>query len=333
MSKKKLSLISDQAGWALDEEKTNLTKIFKNFGYECNNIRFGINKNFYYLDRYKYINDSFNRFKIFNNLIAVDYFHGSYDNKEFRQVLNKFIKVAKNSLVRVSTKKMYNYFNDKGFKELIRIPIGLSNEFYDLKVNLNKEALRLKFKIPKDSFVIGSFQKDDAGWDNKGIPKIIKGPDLFIEIIKQLKKKINNLHILLTGPGRNYLKKELKKNNVNFTHIYFNNYLELKKIYYALDLYMVCSRDEGGPKSILESMCCEVPVVSSKVGQAEDLIQHEFNGFLYDIKKIKDATDIICEIYKGYDLSEIKKKNFLTAKENTINSQKTIWEKFLEYFN
>lgn len=333
MIKKKLNLISDGAGWALDEEKQNVIKIFNCFGYKCENSRFGYKKKFYYLDRYKFLNDNFNRLNFLKNFIAVDYFHGSYDNKDFGQVLNEFTKVAKNSLVRVSTKKMYNYFTNEGFKKLIRIPIGLNDDFHNLKVHSKKDALRFKFNVPKDSFVIGSFQKDDVGWNNKGIPKLIKGPDIFIKIIKEIKKKIKNLHIVLTGPGRNYLKKELKISNIPYTHIFFDNYLQLKEIYNTLDVYLVSSRDEGGPKSILESMCCEIPIVSSRVGQAEDLIKHESNGFLYNTKQLDEATDIIYKIYRGYDLNNIKKEKLITAKENTISFQKKLWGEFLEYFN
>lgn len=332
MKKKRLNLVTDNANWALSEEKKNIQNLFETFGYKCESSRFSFNSNLYYLDRYKYISDNFNRFSFLNNRIAVDYFHGDYENKDFREILKKFISLSKKSMVRVSTLKMFNFFSSQGMENLMRIPIGLSNKFFDLQISKNKTQLREQYKIPFNDFVIGSFQKDDVGWDNKGIPKLIKGPDIFIEITKQLKKKINNLHVLLTGPGRNYLKKELKKNNINFTHIYFDDYLELKQIYHILDLYLVSSRDEGGPKSILESMCCEIPVVSSKVGQAEDIIKHEFNGFLYDIKKLNEATDIIYEIYKGYDLTSIKREKTITARENTVNSQREMWGKFLEYF-
>lgn len=207
MSKKKLSLISDQAGWALDEEKINLTTIFKKFGYKCDSVRYGINKNIYYLDRYKYLKDSFNRLKILNNTIAVDYFHGSYDSKDFKSLLNEFIPISNKSLIRVSNTKIYNYFKDQQLPNIIKIPIGLSDKFHGLSVPLSKEDLKKKFGLPLDSFVIGSFQKDDSGWNDKGNPKLIKGPDIFINILKKLKHYIPNIHVLLTGPSRNFIKR------------------------------------------------------------------------------------------------------------------------------
>jgi len=36
-------------------------------------------------------------------------------------------------------------------------------------------------------------------------------------------------------------------------------------------MYLVTSREEGGPKALLESMASGIPVVSTRVGMADDL--------------------------------------------------------------
>ena len=48
------------------------------------------------------------------------------------------------------------------------------------------------------------------------MPKLIKGPDQFITIVKHLNKEKNNLHVLLAGKRRNYVINELKKKNQIF---------------------------------------------------------------------------------------------------------------------
>ena len=45
-------------------------------------------------------------------------------------------------------------------------------------------------------------------------------------------------------------------------------------------LYLVTSREEGGPMGLLESMASGIPVVSTNVGMARDLIQDEVNGYI-----------------------------------------------------
>ena len=41
--------------------------------------------------------------------------------------------------------------------------------------------------------------------------------------------------------------------------------------------------DEGGPRAALEAMATGVPLVSTRVGQAADLVRHGENGWLADV--------------------------------------------------
>ena len=59
-----------------------------------------------------------------------------------------------------------------------------------------------------------------------------------------------------------------------------NSYKEIADFYNALDLYIVSSREEGGPKAIVESMASGVPLVSTNVGMASDFINDNKNGCL-----------------------------------------------------
>ena len=51
---------------------------------------------------------------------------------------------------------------------------------------------------------MGSFQRDTEGKDLIS-PKLEKGPDIFIEIVKQMNSKHNNIKIVLTGKDDNIL--------------------------------------------------------------------------------------------------------------------------------
>jgi len=61
--------------------------------------------------------------------------------------------------------------------------------------------------------------------------------------------------------------------------------------YYKItDLYIVSSREEGGPKQMLESMASGVPVISTHVGMAPDVIIDGKNGFIVDVEDTKTLT-------------------------------------------
>ena len=62
------------------------------------------------------------------------------------------------------------------------MPICIDDNYF--KNILNKTDLRKKFNIPQSAFVIGSFQKDGNGWGEGNEMKLIKGPDILINVLK-----------------------------------------------------------------------------------------------------------------------------------------------------
>ena len=46
--------------------------------------------------------------------------------------------------------------------------------------------------------------------------------------------------------------------------------------------YITTSKIEGSPKSIIESMSCEIPIVGLKAKGINSLIKNNFNGYIYN---------------------------------------------------
>lgn len=161
------------------------------------------------------------------------------------------------------------------------IDLGLFRPFS----NENRVLLRKKYRIPEKSIVIGSFQKDGVGWGDGNEPKKIKGPDIFCEAVAALAKKYP-VFVFITGPARGFVKKQLDARRIPYRHVY-TRYSELPKFYNMLDLYLVTSRVEGLPKSILECMATSTPFVTTRVGIAPDVVVNTVNGFICDIEDIE----------------------------------------------
>lgn len=172
---------------------------------------------------------------------------------------------------------------------IVIIPLGIDLNYFKPVAKNKKVDIRKKLDLPIDKIIIGSFQKDGVGWGKGLEPKLIKGPDIFCEVVKELSKK-HDIFVLLTGPARGYVKKRLEKSNIPFHHKFLNNYLDIVDYYHALDLYLVTSREEGGPKAILECWATKIPLVSSDVGMISDISSDKEDILL---TKIEDAEVII----------------------------------------
>ncbi|MDA9732302.1 glycosyltransferase [Acidimicrobiaceae bacterium] len=168
-------------------------------------------------------------------------------------------------------------------KTIHTIPFWLNrNIWFQIE---DKKELRKKYNIPINSFVIGSFQRDTEGSDLQS-PKLSKGPDQFIEIVSQLNKRNKNLLVLLTGKRRQYILKKLEEKKINFIYLEMVKFKNLNELYNCLDLYIVASRVEGGPQAIMECSLANVPLISTDVGIASQILDQES---IFDMKNYRDA--------------------------------------------
>jgi len=176
--------------------------------------------------------------------------------------------------------------------------------------------LRNDYAIPTDSYLIGSFQRDTEGSDLKS-PKMVKGPDIFLEILTILKRRGLNFHVLLAGPRRQWLIGQLRSRQIPFTYVGQETQTDdmnlnslaretLNILYNLLDLYVVSSRSEGGPHSILEAGASKCKVISSNVGLAPDALEpaciyknpiEAANIIEYDIRE-SSLTEMVSGLYE-----------------------------------
>ncbi|MGZ3733624.1 MAG: glycosyltransferase [Bdellovibrionota bacterium] len=148
-----------------------------------------------------------------------------------------------------------------------------------------KRALRRKWKLPEAAFLIASFQRDTEGADLSRM-KAQKGPDIFRAILLETQKRLgrDSFHVVLAGPRRHWLRRELTRYEIPFTfvgkEVPGDDYpwqslpaRDVAELLAAADLNLVTSRWEGGPRALMESAALGVPVLSSAEGIAEDLLE------------------------------------------------------------
>lgn len=176
-------------------------------------------------------------------------------------------------------------------KKITKIPFWVNqNIWFEIK---DKNSVRNSFNISSNDYVVGSFQRDTEGRDLKS-PKLIKGPDRLLKIIKDL--KVNNLLVVLSGKRREYIIRELEKENIRYRYFEMVNFEDLNKLYNCLDLYIVSSRIEGGPQSIVECGISKTPIISTDVGISKEILANES---IYNMNNYKFAKPNINVAYKN----------------------------------
>ncbi len=201
-----------------------------------------------------------------NKIVVCSIYHFDNSDKELQDFIKRDKYVDFYHVISENTKAQISSLTDKNIQS---IPFWVNNDiFFNID---DKKNLREKYNIRNDAYLIGSFQRDTEGKDLTS-PKLIKGPDRFVEIVKNLYKNDKNLQVLLTGKRRGYLINKFKELNIKYIYFEMTDFKTLNELYNCLDLYIVTSRIEGGPQAILECGITKTPIISTDVGVAPEVL-------------------------------------------------------------
>ncbi|MCL5428926.1 MAG: glycosyltransferase family 4 protein [Chloroflexi bacterium] len=243
-------------------------------------------------------------------------FHGQKDQQGFSAAISSLLrKQSSFEKIHTASRIMEQRLLDWGIPagKVVRIPLGVDLErFRPVTIDQRNEA-RKALGFGEDVICIGSFHKDGVGMQEGNEPKLIKGPDIFLQVIEQLAKKYS-IFVLLSAPARGYVKRGLEAMKVPYSHEYKQDFHEIPPLYHALDLYLITSREEGGPEGVLESLASGIPLVTTKVGLAPDAVENRRNGMLVDVEDVKALVDAASELIEDKALRE----NLVNKGQQTI---------------
>ena len=237
--------------------------------------------------------------------------------KRHYDILNKITDIF-HSICDITTNELKKHVS----KPIITFPFW-HNENVWFNIN-SKTELRNKHKIDNDDFIVGSFQRDTEGnsiSSGNYKPKLEKGPDIFVKSVILLKNKYPNLKVLLTGLRRHYIKQELDKYNIKYYYFEMCDFNTLNELYNCLDLYIVGSRVEGGPRAINECCLTETPLFSTKVGISESLCHPDS---IFDMNKIETILD--CKYNIKYNYEKAQKYIIKNYMKEFTNQLLTNWD-------
>lgn len=191
----------------------------------------------------------------------------------------------------VFTQETSNKLETLTDKKIIKVPYWVDSEkWFQIK---NKDQLRKKYGFQQEEYLIGSFQRDSEGHD-LNLPKLEKGPDIFLDLISKKVNEVNHLKVVLTGKRRNFVINGLKELKIPYYYFEMVSDSRLNELYNVLDLYLVTSRVEGGPQAILECGITKTPILSTNVGVSKDILHKDS---IFDIYNFNNAIPNIDYAY------------------------------------
>jgi len=200
-----------------------------------------------------------------------------------------------------------NFFNKILYEKLVDLIIANS---YSTKKTIEKnikpkqiivlyngvkdEFLNIPQKNKNNLFVVG----------NLGRLSYQKNQIFFLKIAKKM-SSYKDITFLLGGAGKEYnnLKKFIKNNNL--TNVKMLGFINPKKFFSMIDLFVLTSRWEGFGYVVVEAMLSSKPVISINVSNLSELVENNKTGFLIENYNIDKFVEKILFFY--YNKDEIKK--------------------------
>ena len=125
----------------------------------------------------------------------------------------------------------------------------------------------------------------------------------FINAAKIILEKCDNAHFLIVGTGSQYFTQQLKK-QIQETGIAERITLagrwpgSISTLLSAVDVLAISSEQESFGLTAIESLAVGTPVVSTRCGGPEEIIDDEKNGYLVDLKNSPALGQAILELLR-----------------------------------
>lgn len=161
----------------------------------------------------------------------------------------------------------------------------------------DKNCIRKALEIPDDKPVVMFCSQHLAN------PR--KGFDLLLDALSMILSDCN----LISVGNSNNIKLSEKQNIIPFGNVSDQRLLAM--LYASADIFVLPSREDNLPNTMLESLCCGTPVIAFGNGGMRDIIENGINGIIvedYCAKSLADAIDSSLLNLNRYNPSEISKK-------------------------
>ncbi len=178
----------------------------------------------------------------------------------------------------VRSSSLLSHFNSRVFRN----PLD-SSVFRIIK----QQDARLRFGLPLDKKIILFGAVSSTTDSNKGFDLLVESLNYLCENIPSFKE--NHIVCIFGSNAKPLLPLD------SFMMGYINKEHSMAELYSAADVFVLPSRSENLPYTIMEALSCGTPAVSFSVGGIPDLINNGINGYLakcFDTKHLAECIKL-----------------------------------------
>jgi D-inositol-3-phosphate glycosyltransferase len=232
------------------------------------------------------------------------------------QWLNKHIFtkiVAKTYAIIGQTKQIIDYAKEMGKQSTnyFIIPPGINTHVYKENI-MKKGEYRIKYNLHPDSIVIlfiGRFEH---------VKGIIEFANAAKKIIKYKSKKVE---VVLVGGGSLDYYVQSILHNIDGAHLLkWQPHNSIHELYIAADIFMIPSRFEAVPLTLIEAMNAGLHIVYTAVGGMPDILQGYFSKTMLTATSIEEIHRALITLLEDYSPLRDMSKSFDYAQKFDWNN-------------
>lgn len=160
-------------------------------------------------------------------------------------------------------------------------------------VTMSDEQVGMALKAPKDHVFVTA-----------GRLEPVKDQKMMIEAFGAFHKSHPDYRLVIYGEGpmRETLQRQINNLGLQDAVVLAGRTNELWNKIACAECFLLTSEYEGMSNALIEAMCLGLPVISTKVAGATDLIKDGENGFLIDVHDMNSLTDRMIRLAYNPDL-------------------------------
>ena len=228
---------------------------------------------------------------------------------------------------------IFHFYIEKMISDIIWVSDSALNEYiFNKRINKKISSIVLRNVVnPYELKEIAGNDKNKYSFDLIFLGRMedVKNPLRFINIVSQVQKSKRDLKAAMIGDGAlmDEVKAKINALDLGKNITIFGNLINPYKILLCSKILVITSRYEGTPMNALESIACNIPVVSTPVDGLLEIINKKYLCST-DMGFVKTITTLLNDngLYNKYKID-------LITIDNGINDISTYKRKITELYS